>query len=146
MNYKNFINYTSLNLISICGYLISIAFILTYSAIFFFGDAMCDYITKENPAYTSPISGAIVILYGFILLFLIAIIYGAILFFLLMLPIENYLYNKNKIKLCNFFDNSSKKKKVIFWIGIFLIPTPIYIVLITLFLEKLTGLINFYKF
>lgn len=109
------------NLISLFGYLI---FISTLIFLFFI---LPKYETIEIN-HREVFSAADIVFFNF--LFVIFCVYIFLFILFLCYFIERYLQKSGKLKVLKIFKNFDKTKTIIFWLGYFLIFSPIYYIAI----------------
>jgi len=121
--FKNFKNCITTNLISLFGYLIFIA-----SIIFIFGiypKCITYEINHENASSVADIA-------FFSFMFVNFCIYIFLFILFICYFIEKHLQNSGKIKPLKILENFNKPKTIVFWLGYFLIFSPIYYILVLL--------------
>ena len=115
--FDNFKNCITTNLISLFGYLIFIGTNIFFE--WFYPNYVEYEKTHKNMAYLSDTlfyNYPLIVCCVYILLFILFICYY----------IERYLQDIGKIKTLKILENFNKPKTIIFWLGYFLIFTPIY--------------------
>ncbi len=122
--FKNFKNCVTTNLISLFGYLIFIASVIFLLIIY---PKCLNYQIKYKTAAHSIADTAF-----FCFMFIIFCIYIFLFILFICYFIERHLQNSGRIKPLKILENFNKPKTIVFWLGYFLIFSPIYYILVLL--------------